>query len=596
MSMSNQGSAKTAKIVLSYELQRDCFLRKRLRIALWISIAFALSITLYLLGQTIFAPNEFKLANLYIGATVELGLLACLSLQGTPLGRRYPGLLFLGFSWSLTLMVQIGAALAGEARPQTSIWYLTFLTQATLMPVRWPLHVISQMGVIACYISINALLNLKVAKATMFDFIGFYLLLFWFCFICNLSVYLYEKLQREEFNTRKSLAKAYQKLEAAEAKYRSIFENAGKGIFQSTPDGRYITANPALARIYGYAQPEEVTTNFTDIKHQLYIDPNRRAEFIRLIEEFGRVSDFESQIYRKDGSIVWISENALAVRDETGKVLYYEGLIEDITERKQAEEALRVFIHALSHDLRNPVSGTLMLLKNWANKSGGSIEIPRAILERMIRGSEQQLKLINSLLEVHASEVRGLVLHPTPVKLQDVLEAAIADLQPLLEQNQANLKNFVPETLPQICADSTQLWRVFSNLIANALKHNPPRLNLIVMATIVKPSDLNEQIQEAMRRQEHHLNPSVSLTTSSEEKPMLCCLIEDDGVGISPEQCEHLFDLYARGVQSRHSLGLGLGLYLCKQIIKEHGGEIGVISQVGAGATFWFTLPIVDCE
>lgn len=167
------------------------------------------------------------------------------------------------------------------------------------------------------------------------------LALFWCCFICDLGVYLYDRSQRSEFSAKRALEEAYQKLTATEAKYRSIFENAVEGIFQSTPDGRYITANPALAKIYGYLLPEEVTENFTDIEHQLYVNPNRRDEFMRQVEEKGNISEFESQIYRKDGSIVWISEKAYAVRDENGNILYYEGLIEDITKRKQAEEALQ---------------------------------------------------------------------------------------------------------------------------------------------------------------------------------------------------------------------------------------------------------------
>nr|WP_242040756.1 PAS domain-containing protein [Coleofasciculus sp. FACHB-1120] len=130
-------------------------------------------------------------------------------------------------------------------------------------------------------------------------------------------------------------------LQQAEAKYRSIFENAIEGIFQTTPDGQYISANPALARIYGYESPTELMGRLTDIKQQLYVDPNRRAEFTRLLQENDAVSDFESAVSRQDGSIIWISENARAVRDCEGKLLYYEGTVEDITERKRAKEHLR---------------------------------------------------------------------------------------------------------------------------------------------------------------------------------------------------------------------------------------------------------------
>ncbi|MGL5059840.1 MAG: sensor histidine kinase, partial [Microcoleus sp.] len=231
-----------------------------------------------------------------------------------------------------------------------------------------------------------------------------------------------------------------------------------------------------------------------------------------------------------------------------------------------------------------PVSGLLMVLKNWQKKSGESIEIPRSVLERMIQGSEQQLRLINSLLEVHAGELRGLVLYCNSVDLKAVIEAATADLEPLINDSQATLKLVISDELPAIKADATQLWRVFSNLIANALKHNPPGLNLIVSAKVIDAGELTATNNTKLERAQ------LPITNSSMRT--LYCTVEDDGVGILPEQCEHLFDLYARGDRSRHSSGLGLGLYLCRQIINAHGGEIGVISNPNAGAIFWFTLPL----
>jgi PAS domain S-box-containing protein len=599
--MSYLGSAKSVQALTVYEVWRDRFLRDRLRPAVGIAIFFAFTITVYFLGQTFSDAQEFKIVYLYTSAAVQLGLLTCFVLQKTSFGQRYPGLLFLGFSWSLTVVVQVGLALAQAGELPIFTWTLAFLTQATLMPVRWRLHLISQLGVLCCHLSLNLVLNLNFAKYTAFKLTGFYLYLFWFCLICDLSVYWYECLQRTEFSTRRELQSAYQQLEVAEAKYRSIFENAGEGIFQSTPDGRYITANPALARIYGCDSPEEVTAKFTDIERQLYVDPVRRNEFLRSIEESGTVSDFESQIYRSDGSIVWISEKARAVRDRSGSVLYYEGLIEDITQRKQAQESLRLFIHALSHDLRNPVAGMLMVLKNWQRKTGDSIAIPRSVLERMIQGSEQQLRLINSLLEVHAGELRGLVLHCDRVDLRAVVEAAAADLEPVMNEAKATFKNLIPDNLPAVNADNTQLRRVFSNLIANALKHNLPGLKLTVSAQVIKGGKLiinhkkgKQDIDKLpiTHAQSPITNPQLSIPNSSSS--MIYCTVEDDGAGILPEQCEHLFDLYVRGYQSRHSVGLGLGLYLCRQIIGAHGGEIGVISSPGAGASFWFTLPVAE--
>ena len=599
--MSYLGNAKSVQALTVYEVWRDRFLRDRLRPAVGIAIFFAFTITVYFLGQTFSDPQKFKIVYLYTSAAVQLGLLTCFVLQKTSFGQRYPGLLFLGFSWSLTVVVQVGLALAQAGELPIFTWSLAFLTQATLMPVRWRLHLISQLGVLCCHVGLNLVLNLNFAKYTAFKLTGFYLYLFWFCLICDLSVYWYECLQRTEFSTRRELQSAYQQLEVAEAKYRGIFENAGEGIFQSTPDGRYITANPALARIYGCDSPEEVTAKFTDIERQLYVDPVRRNEFLRSIEESGTVSDFESQIYRSDGSIVWISEKARAVRDRSGSVLYYEGLIEDITQRKQAQESLRLFIHALSHDLRNPVAGMLMVLKNWQRKTGDSIAIPRSVLERMIQGSEQQLRLINSLLEVHAGELRGLVLHCDRVDLRAVVEAAAADLEPLMNEAKATFKNLIPEDLPAVNADNTQLRRVFSNLIANALKHNLPGLNLTVSAQVIEAGKLSinpkkgkQDIDQLPITHAHSPITTPQLSIPNSSSSMIYCTVEDDGAGILPEQCEHLFDLYVRGYQSRHSVGLGLGLYLCRQIIGAHGGEIGVISSPGAGASFWFTLPLAE--
>jgi phosphoserine phosphatase RsbU/P len=129
-------------------------------------------------------------------------------------------------------------------------------------------------------------------------------------------------------------------LRRAEQKYRSIFENATEGIFQTTPDGHYLSANPALARMYGYDSPGELLAALTDIGGQLYVQSGRRAEFTLAMLQHERVLEFESQIYCRDGSVIWISENARAVHDEiTGELLYYEGMVQDITRRKCAEEA-----------------------------------------------------------------------------------------------------------------------------------------------------------------------------------------------------------------------------------------------------------------
>ena len=137
---------------------------------------------------------------------------------------------------------------------------------------------------------------------------------------------------------------------AAEERYHSVFDHLVEGIFQTTADGRYLMANAALARIYGYSTPEELMQGLTDISRRLYVEEGRRDEFVRLMQQQDTITGFESQVHRKDGAVIWISENCRAVRDAQGRLLHYEGTVEDITQRRQAEQNLRNS-EALYHSL-----------------------------------------------------------------------------------------------------------------------------------------------------------------------------------------------------------------------------------------------------
>lgn len=130
-------------------------------------------------------------------------------------------------------------------------------------------------------------------------------------------------------------------LREAEEKYRSIFDNALEGIFQNTPDGIILSANPALAHMFGFASPEELIREHNSLEPQSYSAPAERQEFKRVIEEKGVVNNFEYAVKRKDGTTIFVSENAHVVRDTAGNSLYYEGSVRDITERKRSELVLR---------------------------------------------------------------------------------------------------------------------------------------------------------------------------------------------------------------------------------------------------------------
>lgn len=203
----------------------------------------------------------------------------------------------------------------------------------------------------------------------------------------------------------------------AEDKYRSIVENAIDGIFQTSPDGRYLSANPALAKIYGYESPDELVAQISNIGRQLYVLPTRRAEFIAYMQQYGIVSDFESQVYCKDGSVIWISEDARVVKDANDTLLYYEGSVKDVTERRQAEE-----------ELRQARRATEQLLLNI---------LPQKIAERLKRGQAQVIADNFAEVTILFADIVNFTPYSAqvpPVQLVRLLNQIFSTFDQLVEQ------------------------------------------------------------------------------------------------------------------------------------------------------------------
>jgi PAS domain S-box-containing protein len=241
-------------------------------------------------------------------------------------------------------------------------------------------------------------------------------------------------------------------------------------------------------------------------------------------------------------------------------------LQQKMQELQELHRVKDVVLHTISHELRTSVMGNLMVLKNLFNQEGGkeisnfNTHIPCTTIKRMIQGNEYQLAKIDSLLELHNSVSQGIVLHQESVNFHNLIWTIIKELEPILTQNQANILNLVPENLPLVMVDSVQIQRVFVNIITHSLQQHPPGMNLTVDATL--------------------------------SKDMIRTSIQVNGVGMSKLECDRLFDLHVRNPQAGFSTGTGLKLYLCRQIIKASGGEIGVISKRKGGLCFWFTIPV----
>ncbi|OGU26757.1 MAG: hypothetical protein A2X66_03550 [Ignavibacteria bacterium GWA2_54_16] len=206
-----------------------------------------------------------------------------------------------------------------------------------------------------------------------------------------------------EITRREEMEKA---LRDAERKYRGIFENAVEGIFQTTPDGHYIDVNPALARIYGYDSPAHLISAVTNIESQIYVDPNRRLEFKRLVKERGEVRDFEYEAYRKDRTRIWVSQSARVVRDEEGREIYYEGTTIDITRRKRAEEALQRANTEMEQRVRERTAELAQ-----ANDELRTEIIEHARAEKELRDSELRYRTLVELSpEIIAVYREGMIL------------------------------------------------------------------------------------------------------------------------------------------------------------------------------------------
>src|SRR5215207_10088250 len=269
----------------------------------------------------------------------------------------------------------------------------------------------------------------------------------------------------------------------AEEKYRSIFENSVEGIFQTTVEGRFVTANPALARMFGYDSPEQLLENISDIGEQLYVDPERRAEFDRLIRRDGFVSGFEIQMYRTDGSVMWASASARAVRDAEGAVIGFEGTVEDITERKQAEQALREIREAerrrIARELHDVVLQdltyalqSLRVIRRMPADANRNGETERQIeaLERAVGGLREAIYDLR--LEGAREQPLARTLH------------AIVDLNRQMAPERA-LVLVVEDEFPASISGlaSLEVARIVQEALANVRRHSGARRATVTLGT-----------------------------------------------------------------------------------------------------------------
>jgi len=357
---------------------------------------------------------------------------------------------------------------------------------------------------------------------------------------------------------------------------KDTIEEAPIGIFSATPDGRYLTANTALARMHGYRTPEELLESVRDIATQIYVYPEEREKFKQTLENKGEVINYESLFQRPDGNKFWASRNVHAVRDHSGRIIYYQGFVTDITSKKQAEQELNQkntqlqqllaekdrFFSIIAHDLRSPLTGflgfTSLLAENVDQFSQQELS---DVAVEMQKTAENLQDLLENLLQWASIQKGAIQCEPENILLDDAADKSMRLVKASADNKNISIESDIDPGY-MVCADRHMLDTVIRNLLSNAVKFT---------------------------------HPGGQIRMSAETKGRECRVhVEDTGTGMDKKTLSGLFVLDR--TTSRNGTGgekgTGLGLLLCKEFVEMQGGKIRADSTPGKGSSFCFTVPL----
>src|SRR6185503_7438039 len=367
--------------------------------------------------------------------------------------------------------------------------------------------------------------------------------------VCGITTDITQRKQAEE--SRKE----------TEERYRSIFENAVEGIFQTTLDGKFVAVNPALARMYGYDSPDEMIATITDIGSQLYVDPGRRDEFIRLMQTQKEVTGFEALVYRKNGSFMWISENVRGRRNQAGALVGYEGTVEHLTERKLAEERLRATLEQI-----RMLSGRLATVQE-AERTRIARELHDELGVRLTC-----LKIdLSRLSTTMASEGAGV-----PKKAEDKIRLMVEQVDATIASVQRLATELRPAILTDLGIVAAIEWQC-----QDFQKRTGIPCTCVTSAEDIAmepepASALFRICQESLTNTARHAQATAVTVKLESRSHLLQLVVADNGLGI-PETT----------VSNPQSLGL-LGM---RERVAQFGGELTIQGHHGAGTTVTACLP-----
>ena len=371
--------------------------------------------------------------------------------------------------------------------------------------------------------------------------------------------------------------RAERALAEAEKKYRMIVENAAGGLYQLTPEGIYLSANPAMANILGYDSSAEMLRLTKNAHGYVYPEKNERDRLMDTLQAQEQIFGYETQVLTKEKKKIWVRENIRLVKDEQNIVLYYEGSMEDITQRKEADMALlgakmqsdmanrakTEFIANMSHELRTPLNAIIGFSDIMKNEIMGPLgqDMYKEYVTDIHSSGEGLLKIINEILDISKIESGDRELNESEFPSLDALNMCIELYDARVQEKNIILMNEAND-MPLIIGEELSIKQVISNIYTNAIKYTPKDGRITLFS--------NYDTDGAFR---------LSIT--------------DTGIGMSEREISKALSPFGQvdNALDRTGAGIGLGLPLAQAIMGIHGGRIEILSEKSIGTTVTLFFP-----